>query len=260
MNTLLVYHRGGGKSLNYPPNCILTIKWAINHGTEAVEYDVVAVKDGDSYKIIVFEPKLLLENNLDIDSLDWEDVQKLDAGNQKYGYCGIATLKELLDVVDQSKVKQQIHIKGRNPKTVRTLISELDSFENIAITSFDISVLKEVKEIVPNSKVGWIVKPNSKSGSEGAQDLTKMVSENPDTLPTYSQDELETIFYKASTNNIDVVILCGPRFKSKSIISYFQEKGFEVGAWGISCNLDIAKKLIEFGIDRFTIDNPEALR
>lgn len=260
MDTLLVYHRSGGKSLNYPPNCILTIKWAINHGAKAVEYDVVAAKDGDLYKIIIIEPKLLLENNLDIDNLDWKDIQKLDAGNQKYGYCGIATLKDVLDIVDQSKVKQQIHIKGHNPKTVATLVSELKSFENITITSFDLSILKEVKKIDPNSKIGWIVKPDSKSGSEGAQDLTKMVSENPEALPTYSSDELEIISQKAGANNIDVVILCGPRIKSKSIISYFQEKRFEVGAWGISCNLDIAKKLIEFGIDRFTIDNPEALR
>lgn len=260
MDTLLVYHRGGGKSLDYPPNCILTIKWAMNHGAEAVEYDVVAVKDRDSYKVIVIEPKLLLEDNLDIDNLDWKDVQKLNAGNQKFGNCGIATLKEVLDVVDQSKVKQQVHIKGRNSKTVTTLTSELDSFENIVITSFDLSVLKEVKEIAPNSKVGWIVKPDSKNGSEGTQDLTKKVSENPDALPIYSPNELETISQKASANNIDVVILCGPRIKSKNIISYFQEKEFEVGAWGVSCNLDIAKKLIEFGIDRFTIDNPEALR
>ena len=56
---------------------------------------------------------------------------------------------------------------------------------------------------------------------------------------------------------IDIIILCGPRIKEKTVIKTVKSQGFEVGAWGVGTNLDLAKQLIQFNIDRFTIDNPE---
>jgi hypothetical protein len=64
--TLIVYHRCGGKSLGYPPNTLFTAKWALKFGAKAVEYDVVLCKDGMANKIIMIEPKLLKDYNLDI--------------------------------------------------------------------------------------------------------------------------------------------------------------------------------------------------
>jgi len=259
MKTLIVYHRGGGKSLNYPPNCILTIKWAIKNKAEAIEFDVVVAKD-KIWKMVVIEPKLLSENNLNINNLKWNDLSNLNAGNQKHGQCKVAALKNVLDIVDQSKIRLQIHIKGDNPYTVPTLLSELKNLNNIVIASFDLKVLQEVKKITPTAKVGWIVKPDNESGTEGAADLTKIVTSNPGKLFQYAKEELRRIKDKAKSSSIDVIILCAPKIKSKEDIFYLQKEGFEVGAWGVGTNLAIAKKLIVFGINRFTIDNPEELK
>ena len=38
-----------------------------------------------------------------------------------------------------------------------------------------------------------------------------------------------------------------------------QNAGYEVGAWGVGTNLDLAKRLIDYKINRFTLDNPEQL-
>ncbi len=260
METLIVYHRAGGKSLGYPPNSIIAIRWALKNNAKAIEYDVVVSKNKKNLKMVVIEPKLIKEQNLDIDNLNWEDLSRINAGNEKYGQCKVVTLKEVLKLVNQTKVKQQIHIKGNNSKTIQALISELSDYNNILITSFDLRVLENVKTSEPELKVGWIVKQDSKSGSEGTVDLTKMVTSNPDSLPDYTNKELSDIMDKAKSSNINTVILCAPRIKKRETITFFQKEGFEVGAWGIGSNISIAKRLIDFGINRFTIDNPEQLK
>jgi len=259
MKTLIVYHRGGGKSLGYSPNCMFTIRWAINNNAGAIEYDVTVVKDNHAYKMIVIEPQLLLENGLDINYLFWEDVKKINTGNHSFDTCRVSTLKEILQIVDQTKIAQQIHLKCEHEQAVKTLVSELNSFENIVITSFNASILKEVKNREPNLKTGWLVKPDNKSGSEKSVDLTKIVATNQVQLLKYSTHELLEIRNNAELNNIDIIILCGPRIADNKTVHFFHSKNFELGAWGIGSDLLLARQLIGFGIDRFTIDNPEQL-
>lgn len=272
MSTLVVYHRGGGKSLGYPPNCIFTVKWALNHKAKAIEFDVTVAKDKimeDSWKIIVVEPKLLTKNNLDIDNLEMKDIIALNAGNEKFGACKVATLKEILAIADYSKVSLQIHIKGTNPHTVQTLVSELkDSklnyhelkdYGNILITSFDLRMLDSLKQLESRIKTGWIVKPDIQSGSEGASDLTAEITSNQSVLAHYTKQELADIEAKSGQYHIDVILLCAPKISNPETIKMFHRKGFEVGAWGVGTNLSMAKKLMGFEIDRFTMDNPEEL-
>src|ERR1051326_435568 len=180
--TLVVFHRCGGKSLNYPPNTVLTAQWAAENGARAVEYDVVACNDNGLYKIIVVEPKLLKQAGLDINNLQMQDVLKLDAGNSQYGFCKGPLLEEMLAAIDETKTGHQIHIKGSNPATIKTLLPELKNLKNYLVTSFDISILKQVKGVNNTIPTGWIVKPKQESGSEGLEDLTAAVTANSDTM------------------------------------------------------------------------------
>ncbi len=263
MHMLFVYHRGGGKSLGYPPNCLLTIKWAVKYGAKAIEYDVVFCNDKTEDKIIIVEPKLLKENNLDINNLHWEDVSKIDAGNEKYGTAQVATIDEALGVINDKNVSQQIHIKGDKigtvQKTIKTLLPKLKNISNFVLTTFDLEVVKQIRANDKNVKVGWIVKPDQKVGNEGMIDMTAQVAQNPDALPPYSENELMDISKKAKENFVNVIILCGSRVKEEKTVLFFRNQGFEVGAWGVASNLEVARRLIEFKIDRFTIDNPEEL-
>lgn len=56
-----------------------------------------------------------------------------------------------------------------------------------------------------------------------------------------------------------MIILCGPKIQNEDMIVKVKESGFKVGAWGVGSNIDLAKKLIKFNLDRFTLDNPEQL-
>ncbi|MBU1084772.1 hypothetical protein KKB06_00255 [Patescibacteria group bacterium] len=257
--SLLVFHRGGGKSLGYPPNCFLTIKWAIEYEAKAVEYDVVYCQDNNEDKIIVIEPKLLKENGLDINNLSWQEVKKLNVGNEKFGQCSVATFEEIQALIPDT-VFQQIHLKGENSKTIPTLFSKLENIQNYTLTSFDLEIIRKIKETNSNTSVGWIVKPQQERGSEGTVDLTALVSANPDLFPDYSEEEIKNILTKSKNLNINIVILCGPRIRDKQIIDQVKSAGFQSGAWGVAQNLEVAKKIISFDIDRFTIDNPEKLQ
>lgn len=258
MDTLIVFHRCGGKSLKYPPNTLLTIKWALSYGAKAIEYDIVFCKDNDQDKIIVVEPKVIKEANLDINNLQWDDVEKLNASNDKFGYQKIPQLEEVLEVA--KGIQHQIHIKGSHPQTISTLLNKLQGKSNFIITSFDLDILKKVKQLNRQVRVGWIVKPKQEKGDEGMTDLTAQVTSNVDVLPSYSASELDDIITSSKENSIDVVILCAPRIKEQSIIDTIKNNGFECGAWGVRTNLCIAKTLIKYNINRFTIDNPEELK
>jgi glycerophosphoryl diester phosphodiesterase len=258
-NTLLVFHRGGGRSLGYPPNCMATIKWALSFGALGLEYDVCFCQDKGLGKVAVIEPKLLKENNLDINDLYWDSLKKINAGNAKTGFCPVVELEDILQLVDNSKVAQQIHIKGERLEIIKILLLKLRRVKNFVLTSFDLEIIKEIRKENKNVRSGWIVKSKQEKGSEGTVDLTAQIALNPDALPAYSRKEIDDIVTLAGKNLVNIIILCGPRIKDKKLVDYIKSEGFEVGAWGVASNLEIAKRLISFNLDRFTIDNPEQL-
>jgi len=257
--TLVVYHRCGGKTLNYPPNTLFTAKWAMEHGARAIEYDVAIAKDGDQFQVFAIEPKLLNEAGLDINNLNWEDVQKINAGNDNFGPQPVSRLEEMLAAIDSEKVAHQIQIKGQHLATVREVLARVKDVRNFIITAFDINVIKEIKALNSNVHVGWLVKPAQEGGDEAGVDLTAKLVAEADTLEQYSDAEISDILAISEENEVDVVLLCGPRIKEKSLVNRIKEAGFEIGAWGVATNLDLAKKLMELELDRFTLDNPEQL-
>lgn len=256
--SLLVFHRCGGKSLGFPPNTLLTARWAQEHAAKAIEYDIVLCKDGDTYQIVVIEPKLLKEAGLDINNLDWKDVAAINTGNEKFGNSEPVFLEEMFQVADPSRVAHQIHLKGNNPKTIDTILQKVKGVNNFILTTFDVSVIREIKQRDLHVRVGWIIKPLQEKGNEGAEDLTAAVT-SVNSFSPYSKGELNGIVKEARESQVDVIILCAPRIKNQSIVETIKSAGFEVGAWGVGSNLDLARKLIEYGVGRFTIDNPEQL-
>lgn len=257
--TLVVYHRCGGKTLGYPPNTLVTAKWAENHGARAIEYDVAVAKDGDSFQVFAIEPKLLNDAGLDINNLAWEDVQKINTGNEKFGEQPVSTLEEMFEAIDSEKVAHQIQIKGQHPATIREVLARIKNIKNYVITAFDRNVVKEIKSFDVDTPVGWLVKPAQESGDEAGVDLTAKLVAEADTLQPYSDDEINEILAAAEEDKVDVVLLCGPRIKEKSLVEKVKKAGFQIGAWGVATNTSLAKQLIDLGLDRFTLDNPEEL-
>ena len=257
--TLVVFHRCGGKSLGYPPNTLLTAQWALEYVAKAIEYDIVYCKDPDASRVVVIEPKLLKQAGLDINDLAWSDVSTIEAGNERVGHVVPGTLEEMIVAINTTTVTHQIHLKGNHPKTTETVVQKMQGINSCVLTTFDIEVIKKIKVIDPKMRVGWIVKPKQEKGSEGSEDLTALVAASGRTLPPYSGEELGEIIQEAKDASVDVVILCGPRIQNKNTVMQVQNAGYEVGAWGVGTNLDLAKRLIDYKINRFTLDNPEQL-
>ncbi|MFH0770407.1 MAG: glycerophosphodiester phosphodiesterase [Candidatus Peregrinibacteria bacterium] len=258
MPSLVVYHRGGGKSLGYPPNCIETIRWASHQGAPAIEFDVALASDerGGEFLCVV-EPKLLILAHLDINHLRWGDLISINMGNEKVGRVPPVKLKQVLDDIAPS-VGLQVHLKSDGKRTAEAAVQELSGRENVLITSFDLRMLHSVKIHNQALKVGWLVAPDGIPQSEGVHDLTKKVTSNT-TIAPYALGELSAIDEQLRTNQVDVAILCGPRIQKREMVSFLKERGYSVGAWGIGTNIALARQLIDFGIDRFTIDNPEQM-
>ncbi len=258
--TIIVYHRCGGKSLHYPPNTIVTAKWAQEQGAKAIEYDVALAQDDDNPKIVVIEPKVIKEAGFDINNLKWTDIKDLDAGNSTFGFQKIPLLEEILTTIDNNKTGHQIQLKGQHPDSVKVLLDKVKNLKNYLITAFDISVISEIKIINKNVPVGWLVKPEQEGGDEAGVDLTAKLVADIDNIKGYSEIEVLEILNIARTNFVDVILLCGPRIQNKEVIQKLKNEGFEVGGWGVAMNLTLAKQMIEFGLDRFTLDNPEQFK
>ncbi len=257
--TLVVYHRCGGKTLGYPPNTIITAEWARDFGAKAIEYDVAIAKDGDSFKVFVIEPRLLNEAGLDINNLEWSDVQQLNAGNERFGHQPAPLLQDMIDAIDSEQVAHQIQIKGQHPASVKEVLAVAKSAQNYIITAFDRNVIREIKSLDENVRVGWLVKPDQGGGDEGGVDLTAKLVTEADSLEGYTDEEIAEILDIAKEDDVDIVLLCGPRIKDKALVRRVKDLGFEIGAWGVATSTALAKQLIELKLDRFTLDNPEQL-
>ncbi len=252
--TLIVYHRGGGKSLGLPPNCLRTFRWALERNAPAIEYDTCVCLDADQPLMAVVEPALLTDRDLDIDRLTWREVRSINAGDARHGL--VATLAEVLRTL-AGRTHQQIHLKGANPLTVPTLLQEVGEGADCLVTSFSLAVLTQVKAGRPGLRIGWLIKPDGSSGSEGSRDLTaRMAGARP---PPYAAHEVDEILERAKAAGVDCVIPCASRLAGADVVERIRRAGFEVGCWGVGCNLGLAARLIAFGVDRFTIDNPEQL-
>jgi glycerophosphoryl diester phosphodiesterase len=217
-NTLIVHHRCGGKSLGYPPNTVLTAQWAMKNGARAIEYDVAIAKDGDKLKTFVIEPRLLREAGLDINNLFWSDVEGINVGNEKFGAQNAPLLESMLSTIDSLRVAHQIQIKGQHPASAREVLARVRKVKNCIITAFDINVIGEIKALDEIVRVGWLVKPAQEDGDEAGVDLTAKLNSEADELQEYFDDEITDIISKARKNAVDVVLLCGPRIKRRSLV------------------------------------------
>ena len=149
----------------------------------------MASESGEGGRLVVIEPKLLNALDVDINHLRWEDIRSIDAGNTKFGSMPLTLLEDMLAVAEE-RVAQQIHIKGEgNPEIVPALLSALRGKSDFVITAFDIEVLKRIKALAPDVKLGWLVKPAQEKGGEGTTDLTARVTANPESASAYGDEE-----------------------------------------------------------------------
>jgi len=155
-----VAHRGSSGS--YPENTRLAIAKAIDAEADMIELDCQISKDGH---IVVFHDEKLRRTARakgNVRGKTLAELKKLDVGAWfKRSMKGerILTLEEALDILD-GKAELNVDIKstGRNAPgselQLLFILSHYDYLERSVISSFDARVLRRVRELAPDARIG----------------------------------------------------------------------------------------------------------
>ena len=144
---LIVAHRGG-KS-RWHENTVEAVQEAIISGADMVEFDVRRTADGE---MVVHHDEAIAERP--IAQMEYSEALRRCAG---VGY-RIPRLSELLDVAS-GRILLDVELKeaGYEESVIRLLFEKQFAASDFALTSFDSSVVKRVREISPGVITGLLV-------------------------------------------------------------------------------------------------------
>jgi glycerophosphoryl diester phosphodiesterase len=155
-----VAHRGSSGS--YPENTRIAVEKAIEAGVDMIELDCQLSKDGH---IVVFHDEKLRRTARAkgyVRGKNLSELKKLDVGawfRRSMKGERILTLEEALDILD-GKVVLNVDIKstGRNVPGIELqllfVLSHYEYLERCVISSFDSRVLRRVRELGPDTRIG----------------------------------------------------------------------------------------------------------
>jgi glycerophosphoryl diester phosphodiesterase len=155
-----VAHRGSSGS--YPENTRIALEKAIEAGVEMVEVDCQLSKDG---AIVVIHDERLQRTaraNGFVRGKTLSELKKLDVGAWfKKSFKGerILTLEEVLQILG-GKVEINVDIKSNRQIAsgielkLLFILSHFDYLERCVISSFDYRVLRRIRELGPDSRIG----------------------------------------------------------------------------------------------------------
>jgi len=155
-----VAHRGSSGS--YPENTRLAIEKAIDTGVDMIELDCQLSKDGH---IVVFHDDKLRRTARAkgyVRGKTLAELKKLDVGawfRRSMKGERILTLEEALDILD-GKVALNVDVKsaGRNAPGIELqllfILSHYDYLERSVISAFEYRVLRRVRELAPDARIG----------------------------------------------------------------------------------------------------------
>lgn len=145
--TKIVGHRGAG---NYAPeNTLKSFQTAINIGCDRTELDVRMTKDNE---VVVIHDKEINGMGF-VKDITLAELKKVSLNDGEK----IPTLQEVINVC-KNKTDLQIELKAEGtPAAVNQLILQNKLENQVVITSFESHLLKEIKNLNPNLKVGLLI-------------------------------------------------------------------------------------------------------
>ncbi len=163
MNNICVAHRGfSGKA---PENTMAAIRLALALPyVRWMELDVQLTRDGVPVVIHDFSLDRTTNGHGKVKNMDWEPMQRLDAGGWKgRAFRGekIPSLEEVLSLAS-GRLRLNIELKTSGDmypgleKAVMELISSKGMRDEVVLTSFDAGALQRVKELDPRFRTGLI--------------------------------------------------------------------------------------------------------
>lgn len=229
--TNITAHRGA--SLSAPENTMAAFEQAVTNMSDYIELDVQMTKDGEL--VIMHDSNALRTTgvNRNISDMTLEEVKCLDAGSyysKEYAGEQVPTLEEVLDFV-KGRIKVNIEIKSGDyglsvADKVADMIEDKGMQDECVVTSFEIDLLRRVKQLQPDIQVGYI-----------------LVVAYGD---FYNMDDVDFFSVNAA-------------FLTKRMVDAIHNSGKQIHAWTVN-NQSSIKNLTNKGVDNIITDDPVLAR
>jgi glycerophosphoryl diester phosphodiesterase len=242
---LIVAHRGASEDA--PENTLSAFELAWKQGADAIEGDFYLTSDGHIVTIHDDDTKRTAGVERKVAKSTLRQLRQLDVGtwkSPKFKGERIPTIQEVLATVPRNKAIL-IEIKC-GPEIVPKLKQVLDAStlkpDQTIVIAFDESVVKAVKEQIPDIKAYWLTgyKQDKETGA-----WSPTLGEVLAALKRTGADGVDTKAEKAVVN---------ARF-----IRAIRQSGYEVHTWTIDDPKE-ARHFQELGVDSITTNVPGALR
>ena len=223
MVTKIISHRGR-TSKNSEDNTLKAVNDAINLKIDMVEVDIRRTKD---FEVICFHDPVL--NGMALKDMTYSEILEFNPN--------IPTLEQVL-LLSRDKIEVDIEFKEHGyEKEVIPMILDYFVYEKFIVKSFNMDVVKKVKEIDEKIKVGMLL------GSEiSFSQLLEVVYES-------------LFLYKFNESGADFI---SPYYKlyEAGWINRFVSQGIPIQVWTVN-DQDLLKTLIHQDIYSVVTDTPE---
>jgi len=225
-DTMIIAHRGAaGKT---PENTNISMRHAINDGTDWIEIDVQETIDGKVVVIHDSDFMKLARNNLKVWEGTLDEVQEIDIGSwfdASFSAERVPTLEDILAIA-KGKCRVLIELKyyGHDlilEQRVAEIVEQADMVNQVAIMSLKYKGIKEFRRIRPGWSVGLL--------------LSKAIGKISD---------LDVDFFAINTTTA-----------KPSFIRRIQKSGKKVYVWTVNDHVSMSR-LMSLGVDGIITDEP----
>ena len=223
-------HRGASEYA--PENTLSSFYLGLIQGANGIETDVQCTKDG--VLVLFHDDTLERVTNGSGRVCDYTLAQlkelKVSSGNTNGFYDRIVTFREFLEKLSCYNISFAIELKRADlEEDVIALMKEFDIMHKSTITSFNFDYLKNVKQLQPDMRIGWLV-----------------CDVDDETIARIQEIGGEELAPKAESITAEIVA----KLRSLNI---------GIRAWGIANDKGLMKKMCELNIDGMTINYPDRL-
>ena len=232
----IIAHRGlSGKA---PENTSIAMRMAIETGCDGIETDLQLTKDKEVVVFHDWDVSRTTGGKGNIRDLTFDELSKLDNGSwfgNKFKGERIIKLEELLDIVPDN-ITLNLELKsiagdfrGLEEEVIKILNSK-NRKDNIIISSFNHKVLKNIRDLDKNIKIGIL----------------------------YEGYFLNLASYIKNLN-LDIYSV-HPAFNyvSKQLVDEVQNLGLDIYTWTVN-NKDTAVRLEEYGVNGIITNYPGSI-
>ncbi|SCY89713.1 glycerophosphodiester phosphodiesterase [Alkaliphilus peptidifermentans] len=233
---LVIGHRGA--SAHGPENTIAAFKMALEKGCSGIELDVQLSKDEE---VIVFHDYVVdrtTNGSGYVKDMTLKELKSLDTGtwfDESFVGERIPTLEEVLQAIPKGvliniEIKNLLIHQGKIEKKVLDLVIKYDRMKDVIISSFDHYVLKNIRDLNKEIKIGLLIYANI--------------------IEPWSYIRI---------HNLDVYsIHPTEEYLSKGFVKDAHAHGYKVFSYTINCP-DRAKEAYEMGVDAIFSNYPEII-